>query len=289
MTAPPSEEVAVNATRRTPRRVLGLTIPVLVLVACGSTTPSQTAATASQAAPSEATVPLESSPASTAPAPAASPSSPVVLGPGSSLDPAAFVPEIDNPWFPLKPGTSWTYRGVKDGVAGVDTMTVTTGTKVVAGVSTVVVHDELVQRGKVRERTDDYYVQDQAGNVWYFGEATAELDDTGKVTSTEGSWLTGVDGAMPGVIMPADPQVGVAGAQEIYPGQAEDHYVVLLTNAKVKVPAGSYGGALITAEWTPLEPAVLSEKAYAKGVGEVSESDVKGGDEKFELVRVTRL
>jgi len=196
------------------------------------------------------------------------------------------VAEITNPWFPLRPGTSWTYRGVKDGKAGVDTMTVTHDTKIVGGVPTLVVHDELVQGGKVRERTDDYYVQDQAGNVWYFGEDTAELDNDGKVTTTDGSWRTGVDGAMPGIIMPADPQVGVGGPQEIYPGQAEDHYVVLLTNAKVKVPAGSFAGALITAEWTPLEPDVLSEKVYAKGIGEVREADVKGGDETFELTRV---
>jgi hypothetical protein len=207
-------------------------------------------------------------------------------GPGASIDPANFVTTIDNPFFPLRPGTVWTYRGVKDGEKGVDTMTVTADTKVIAGVTCVVVHDELVQGGKVKETTQDFYTQDVAGNVWYFGEATAELDDNGKVATTEGSWLTGVDAAMPGIIMPADPQVGVGGPQEIYPGQAEDHYVVLLTNANVKVPAGSYTGAMITAEWTPLEPDVLSEKAYATGIGEVSESDVNGGDEKFELVSV---
>ena len=175
---------------------------------------------------------------------------------------------------------------MKDGEKGVDTMTATADTKVIAGVTCVDVHDELVQGGKVKETTEDFYAQDVAGNVWYFGEATAELDDNGKVATTEGSWQTGVDGAMPGIIMPTDPQIGIGGPQEIYPGQAEDHYVVLLTNAKVKVPAGSYTGAIITAEWTPLEPDVLSEKAYAKGIGEVSESDVKGGDEKFELVSV---
>jgi len=93
---------------------------------------------------------------------------------------------------------------------------------------------------------------------------------------------------MPGLIMPGDPQIGVGGPQEICPGQAEDHDVVLLTNTKVKVPAGSYSGAMITAERTPLEADVLSETAYAKGVGEVSESDVKGGDERFELISITK-
>jgi hypothetical protein len=208
-------------------------------------------------------------------------------GAPAAIDPAAFVARVDNPWFPLAPGTAWTYRGVKDGEKGVDTMTVTADTRSIAGVMCVVVHDELVQGGKVRERTDDWYAQDRAGNVWYFGEATAELDDAGKVVSTEGSWRTGVDGALPGIIMPADPQIGASGAQEHYPGHAEDYFVVLLTDADVKVAAGSYPTALITAEWTPLEPEVLSEKAYAKGVGELREADVTGGDEQFELATMT--
>jgi hypothetical protein len=279
---------------RRPALAAGL---ALVLAACGSTSPTSTASVAvsvpagsglpgaSSPPPTSATPPIAAAttPASQAPAVSIAPT-PVAAG--ASIAPAAFVAAIDNPWFPLKPGAVWTYRGVKDGEKGVDTMRVTDATKVIAGVTCVVVHDELVQGGKVKERTDDYYAQDAAGNVWYFGEATAELDDNGNVESTEGSWQTGAGGAMPGIIMPADPQVGVGGPQEIFPGHAEDHYVVLLTNAMVRVPAGSYN-ALITAEWTPLEPDVLSEKAYAKGIGEISESDVKGGDEKFELVSVS--
>ena len=273
--------------RRAHRLALAAGLAVAI-AACGSngpsTTPPSAVSTSSSGVPSAA--PATVAPATTTPStplvsPAASP-----VGPGASIDPASFVAAVDNPWFPLKPGTVWTYRGVKDGEKGIDTVTATPDTKVIAGVTCVVVHDELVQGGKVKERTDDYYAQDVTGNVWYFSEATAELDDNGKVATTEGSWQTGVDGAMPGIIMPADPQVGVGGPQEIYPGQAEDHYVVLLTSAKVKVPAGSYTGAMITAEWTPLEPDVLSEKAYVNGIGEVSESDVKGGDERFELVSV---
>jgi hypothetical protein len=180
-----------------------------------------------------------------------------------------------------------TYRGIKDGETAVDTFTVTTDTKVVAGVTCVVVKDELTLGGDLAETTEDWYVQDRDGNVWYFGEATQELDG-GKVVSTEGSWETGVDGALPGIFMPARPEVGQSGVQEIYPGQAEDRYVVLLTDAKVRMPAGSFSGALLTAEWTPLEPDVLSEKAYVKGTGEVSEADVAGGDEKLELVKIVR-
>ena len=137
------------------------------------------------------------------------------------------------------------------------------------------------------ETTDDWYVQDRDGNVWYFGEATKELDG-GKVVSTEGSWEGGVDGAEPGIYMPANPVVGQSALQEFYAGQAEDHFVVLLTSTKVKVPLGSFSGALMTAEWTPLEPDVLSEKFYVKGTGQVREVDVAGGDERLELTKIVR-
>jgi len=226
---------------------------------------------------------LSSAAPSLAPQPSAASASPV-----AAIDPANFVSTIDNPWFPLLPGTVLTYHGTRDGEAAVDTVTVTSDTKVIDGVPTVVVHDELTLGGRLAEQTDDFYVQDRDGNVWYFGEATAELDDAGKVVSTEGSWQTGVDGAAPGIFMPANPEVGFSSPQEFYSGHAEDHFVVLLTNHAVKVPAGAFSGALLTAEWTPLEPGILSEKAYVKGTGEVSEADVVGGAEKLELTKVVR-
>jgi hypothetical protein len=193
------------------------------------------------------------------------------------------VAVIDNPWFPLAPGMTWTYRGTRDGEKAQDTVTVTTDTKSIDGVSCVVVRDMLTLDGVLAEETDDYYAQDRAENVWYFGEDTAELDTAGNVISTEGTWASGVDGAVAGLFMPADPQVGNAYAQEYYPGHAEDHFVVLLTNVAVKVPAGSYSDAVQTLEWTPLEPDILSEKFYVEGIGEVRELDVVGGDERLEL------
>jgi hypothetical protein len=259
-----------------------------IVAACGSTaTPTPVSVSSSSPSPTAAPV------ASIAISPAESPSVGASASPsgavGGSIDPANFVAAIDNPWFPLKSGTTLEYRGIKDGEKAVDTVTVTSETRVVAGVTCVVVRDELTLAGALAEKTEDWYVQDRQGNVWYFGEATAELDEAGKIVSTEGSWRTGVDGARPGIFMPADPVLGYSGAQEFYPGQAEDHFVVLLTDQTVKVPAGSYSGALVTAEWTPLEPRVLSEKAYAKGIGEIREADVVGGDEKLELVKVTGL
>ena len=267
----------------TGRRIvrLGLLPLVAVATACGSTTSPSPASSAT--APRASVAPATgASPATTA-SPSIEP--PPSAGPSGSATPA-FGSVIDNPWFPLKPGTTLVYRGVKDGEKVVDTVQVTNGTKVIDGVTCVTVHDELTIAGVVEERTDDWYAQDVAGNVWYFGEDTAELDSSGKVTSTEGTWASGTDGATAGIFMPADPQIGDSHLQEFYAGHAEDHFVVLLTDTAIKVPAGSWDGALLTGEWTPLEPTVFSEKVYVRDIGEVREADVEGGDEHLELVSV---
>src|SRR4029078_8391646 len=96
-----------------------------------------------------------------------------------------------------------------------------------AGVRCVVVSDRLFIRGRLRERTTDWYSQDTHGNVWYFGEDTAELDEHGRVTSTEGTGQAGGAGAQGGVYMPAHPRVGMSGLQEYYKGHAEDSFVVI--------------------------------------------------------------
>src|SRR5262249_54653973 len=148
----------------------------------------------------------------------------------------------------------------------------------IAGVRCTVVHDRLSLAGKLAERTDDWYAQDKAGNVWYFGEATAELDASGKVTTTEGSWRTGVDGAQAGILIPAHPMVGQRFRQEYYAGHAEDHSQILRLSRRT----------LLTREWTPLEPGVIDHKTYRRGVGMVTEATVKGGDERAVLVSVRR-
>lgn len=205
-----------------------------------------------------------------------------------SIDPANFTSTIDNPWLPMVPGTTLTFEGTKDDQRAVDTFEVTAETKVVAGVTCVVVRDTLTLDGKLHEKTEDWYVQDRQGNVWYFGEKTAVYDEAGNVTDTTGSWQAGVAGAQPGIFMPADPQVGQSFRQEYLAGEAEDHFVILLLSRPITVPYKSFPEALITAEWTPLEPDVLSEKAYVMGIGLVSEGDVKGGNEGLQLVSLTR-
>ena len=167
-------------------------------------------------------------------------------------------------------------------------MTVTRRTVTIDGAPCVVVDDRLYLSGKLRERTTDWYSQDDLGNVWYFGENTAELDRAGHVTSREGTWRAGRDGAQAGIFMPAHPRLGQSGRQEHYPGQAEDHYRVLRLRTSVSVPYGRSRAALVTAEWTPLEPGVLDHKYYLAGVGTVLEQTVRGGDERNALVSVTR-
>jgi hypothetical protein len=202
--------------------------------------------------------------------------------------PSHFVRTVDNPYFPLTPGSSYRYKGSKDGKPAVDVVRVTHRTKPILGIAATVVDDRLYLSGKLEERTSDWYAQDDAGNVWYLGEATAELDRHGRVRNTEGSWESGVNGAQPGVFMPAHPRVGQSGRQEFLKGQAEDHYRVLDLHARVSVPFVSSHRALRTKEWTPLEPGVVDSKYYVRGIGTVLEQTVKGGSELSKLVSFRR-
>jgi hypothetical protein len=167
-------------------------------------------------------------------------------------------------------------------------VTVTHRTRVIDGVRCTEVSDRLFLAGRLDERTTDWYAQDRSGTVWYFGERTAELDARGRVTSTEGSWRSGVDGARTGVFMPAHPRVGASFRQEDYRGHAEDRFRVLSLDAPVSTPATGARRALLTREWTPLEPDVVDHKLYVRGVGLVAERIVRGGDDHAALVSVTR-
>ena len=209
---------------------------------------------------------------------------------GGLPKPADFTARVDNPWYPLTPGTVYVYRGVKDGKPARDVLTVTHRVKRIAGVPCVVVEDRLYLAGKLHERTTDWYTQDKRGNVWYFGEATAELGKNGKVTSTEGSFQAGRDGARPGIFMPARVRVGYSAKQESYKGHAEDYFsIVSLLPTALRLPATASSHVLLTKEWTPLEPGVLDHKFYVRGIGLVVEMAVKGGNERLELVDVHHL
>jgi hypothetical protein len=246
-------------------------VAVLVASACSSSSSPTAAATSPQRSP----------------LPAAPTASALSSGYHPHIDPADFVETVDNRYFPLAPGARFVYAVTADGEKQHEVVEVTDQTKVLLGVSCTAVLDTLTQGGKLIEKTTDWYAQDRQGNVWYFGEDTAEYGKDGRVTNREGSWQSGVDGAVPGLLMPAELRVPFAYRQEFYAGHAEDMAWLVSTTEKAKVPFGSFTGAVLTVEWTPLEHDVYSEKLYAPGVGLVKEQDVAGGDEHVELVSVT--
>jgi hypothetical protein len=205
------------------------------------------------------------------------------------LDPADFTADVTNPRFPLEPGTRWTYRETTE--AGEVVQVVVTATavtrRIANGVTARVVRDTVTLEGETIEDTLDWYAQDQDGTVWYLGEDTAEFEN-GTITTREGSFEAGVDGAQAGVIMPASPEVGMVYRQEYYQGEAEDNGEVLALGQQTSVPAGEYDDLLQTADTTPLEPDVLEHKYYAPGIGLVLTIDKEAGGRE-ELLSVAKL
>jgi hypothetical protein len=202
------------------------------------------------------------------------------------LDPADFSTRIDNPYWPMKPGSRWVYREVNPEELSVQdvVVTVTNRTKKIAnGVEARVVRDVVTEKGVPTEVTSDFYAQDKAGNIWYLGERTTEYAN-GNPKTTAGSFEAGVDGAQPGIALPAKPKPGLTYRQEYYAGQAEDRGEVVSVNEQVEPPFGHFTHALMTKDTNPLEPKVLEFKFYARGVGPVSTVGVSGGSKIEELV-----
>jgi hypothetical protein len=217
--------------------------------------------------------------------PSASELAPVRTPYSPTVDPADFVKAIDNPLLPFRPGTTFLYRGVRGRTPQVDEEIVTGRTEEILGVAATVVRDTVSEGGRPIERTLDFYAQDKDGNVWYLGEDSFELEH-GRFVKASDSWRSGVDGAKPGIIMPADPKPGDKYRQEYYPpGEALDEATVLGNRGPVTVPYGSYDHALATSEYSPLEPQT-EQKFYVAGVGEVLERVVKGHREQFRLVAI---
>jgi hypothetical protein len=206
------------------------------------------------------------------------------------LDPSTFSADIDNRYWPMEPGTQWTYREIdEEGKEVIVVVTVTSETKQIAnGVTARVVRDTVTDDGDLIEDTIDWYAQDADGNVWYMGEDTAEFED-GKVKTKKGSWEAGVDGALPGVIIPAEPVDDMAYRQEYYADEAEDNGEVLAVGEQVEVPAGHYTDVLVTKDTVGLEPNVLELKFYAPDVGPVLALGVSGGGGREELVKIEQV
>ena len=237
-------------------------------------------------------------PAATDPSSPPAPESPAASSPSArsklptgadpvDLDPADFSAKITNPYWPMKPGTRWIYRSIETGGDPQDVViVVTTDTKKLAnGVTARVVRDTASSKGEIIEDTLDWYAQDSAGNVWYMGEDTAEFEK-GKIVSRAGSWEAGVGGALPGIIVPAQPQVGQTYRQEYKKGEAEDNGEVLATTHRVEVKGGSFEDALVTMDTSTIEPDVVEYKFYAPGIGPLLALDVSGGAGREELVKM---
>ncbi len=201
-----------------------------------------------------------------------------------SLDPSKFV-TVNNPYLPFTLGARYIYEvQAEDATERIEVFN-TGETKEIMGITTIVVRDIVTEEGELVEDTIDFYAQDIEGNVWYFGEEVKNYED-GEFTDNEGSWIAGVDGAVPGIIIPADPQVGDTYRQEYYLGEAEDMGQIVDLSGSITVPYGSYEDLIVIAEWNPLEPGVIEHKYFAKGIGLVAAEKVEGGSEREELVEV---
>lgn len=194
-----------------------------------------------------------------------------------------FSNPIANDYFPLTPGLVTVFEGGDERVE----VKVTAQTKVIMGVTTQVVTDQVFVDGGLQEDTVDWYAADNVGNVWYFGEQTAEYEN-GQISSTEGSWEAGVDGALPGIIMLADPKVGDTYRQEFYSGKAEDVAKVYAMEQSVTVPKDTYDLVIVTEDWSLLTPEVHERKWYAPNVGVVLEETISGGSGTVSLIDITR-
>jgi hypothetical protein len=218
--------------------------------------------------------------------------SPSVHNPAPFVEGATYAPAFDaanfsdplvNDYYPLEPGVMTVFEGGDERVE----VTVTADTKVILGVTARVITDQVFVDGELAEDTVDWYAADNFGNVWYLGEETAEYEG-GEITSTEGSWEAGVDGALPGIIMLADPQVGDEYRQEFYAGEAEDVAKVYARDESRTVPKDTYDRVLVTEDWSLLDPDVHERKWYAPGIGVVFEETVAGGSGTLSLIDLIR-
>jgi hypothetical protein len=200
------------------------------------------------------------------------------------LDPSQFTTRIDNEYWPMRRGARWLYRGSGDGTKARSRVRVTGRTKVLAnGVRARALRDAARENGRLVEVAFEWYAQDAAGNVWYLAEDVMELV-RGRLRRTEG-WEVGEDGALPGVVMPGAPGVGMRFRQQHYRRKNADRSEILSLEERVTVPAGHFSEVLMLRETTPVEPRAAEYKFYAPGVGLVLTQEVSGGRARLELAR----
>lgn len=203
------------------------------------------------------------------------------------INPEDFVATVDNPYFPRIPGTRYVYEGVTiDGLERVE-IEILHETRTVMGIQATIMHDVVYLDGELVEETYDWFAQDKTGNVWYLGEAVDNYEE-GVLTDHHGAWEAGVDGALPGIVMFANPvnHVGETMRQEYYVGQAEDQADILSATERITVPIGSFDNVVQTYDYTPLDPDAQEHKFYAAGIGEIRTVDLRTNEE-FVLIEYT--
>src|SRR5256714_386267 len=203
-----------------------------------------------------------------------------------AINPARFINVVNNQYFPLPPGRTYVYEGHTAAGLEHSEFAVTHRTRQILGVTCIEVHDSVKTDGVLTEDTLDWFAQDVDGNVWYFGENTHELED-GLITTIDGTFMGGVNGDKPGIIMKAHPAVGDFYRQEFSLNNAEDFAQTLSLNEVVTTRARTFNHCLKSEETTPLEPDLLEDKFYAPGGGNVVTGDVNTGARE-DLVRIIR-
>lgn len=197
------------------------------------------------------------------------------------VSPAKFTnsTNVTNPYHPVTAGKKYIYEGTTpDGLERIEEQRLAT-TKTILGITCIVVNFRAYLNGKLIEEAWDWYAQDNSGNLWYFGEAVDNYNPNGTIKDHGGSWEAGVDGAQPGMIMPANPQMGMKYREEYYFNHAEDEAEITGTGLTVTIPYGSFNNCIRTRNWTALEPDLNENKYYAPGIGLVKEVNVTDNTE----------
>jgi hypothetical protein len=200
---------------------------------------------------------------------------------------------IDNPWFPLAPGTQFTLIGRANRGQGQRrhevVFTVTDLTKVVNGVRTLVLWDRDYNAGDLQEGELTFHAQDDDGTVWNFGEYPEEYEN-GRLRGAPDTWIAGLARARQGILMLAQPRAGTPSYLQGWAPKIEfaDRARVLRTGVRSCVPVHCYSNVLLTDEWNPAEPGAHQRKYYARGVGNIRVG-AAGDDNEGEVLVLTRV
>lgn len=232
---------------------------------------------------------------------AAAPAPDEHCGPGSAInfDASDFQssPNIDNEWFPLKPGMQYTTTGTVKSAEGTTKRTVihtVTGlTKVIDGVKTLVMWDRDFSDGELAESELAFFAQTRSGTVWLFGEYPEEYEN-GSFVGAPSTFIQGLDKAQAGIAMQASPRTGTADYVQAYAPKVDflDCGDVFQTHQRVCVPTGCYNDVLVIDEYSPLDgpDAGHQRKFYSEGTGLVKVTAVGGTEqENMDLVKIKRL